>query len=59
MGDGAARSRPNARQLVRYCVGARLPDSMRDWVRNDLAGKGATRRMIHQACIDRYGPRPD
>src|SRR5271170_1353935 len=46
MSDDGTRQRPNAWQYVRYCYGARLPDSMRDWVRNDLAGKGATRRMM-------------
>ena len=39
-------TRPNALQYVRYCCGRRLPDSMRDWVRNDLAGKGAAARMM-------------
>ena len=34
------RTKPNAWQYIRYCCGARLPDSMRDWVRRDLAGKG-------------------
>ena len=33
-------------QYIGYCYGRRLPDSMRDWVRNDLAGKGATVRMM-------------
>ncbi len=53
---------------------------MRDWVRHDLAGKGAAARMmirvdldpdlvderrrerdahIHQAYLERYGPRPE
>ena len=30
---------------------ARLPDSMRDWVRNDLAGKGATGRMMRRVAV--------
>lgn len=46
MSKGAGRTRPNALQYIRYCYGGRLPDSMRDWVRNDLAGKGAARRMM-------------
>lgn len=49
MSEGATR--PNAWQYVRYCCGGRLPDSMRDWVRNDLAGKGATRRMMIRVAV--------
>jgi hypothetical protein len=51
MSTDAARTRPNFFQLVRYCLGARLPDSMRDWVRNDLAGKGAARRMMLRVAV--------
>lgn len=40
------RTTPNALQYIRYCYGKRLPDAMRGWVRNDLAGKGAARRMM-------------
>src|SRR3984885_5457775 len=47
-GNGA---RPNALQFIRYCCGGQLPDSMRDWVRNDLAGKGATRRMMLRVAV--------
>ena len=43
--------RPGWWQYIRYCYGARLPDSMRDWVRNDLAGKGATRRMMLRVAV--------
>ncbi|MDD4867902.1 MAG: DUF5313 family protein, partial [Mycobacterium sp.] len=46
MNTNAGRTRPSALQYIRYCYGARLPDSMRDWVRHDLAGKGATARMM-------------
>ena len=38
------RRRPNVIEYIRYCYGRPLPDSMRDWVRNDLAGKGAAAR---------------
>ncbi len=31
--------------------GKRLPDSMLDWVRNDLAGPGATRRLMLRVLI--------
>jgi hypothetical protein len=46
-----ARTKPNALQFIRYCAGGRLPDSMREWVRNDLAGKGATRRMMVRVAV--------
>src|ERR1700753_1615492 len=49
MSDNVAR--PNAWQYIRYCCGGRLPDSMRDWVRNDLAGKGAARRMMIRVAV--------
>jgi hypothetical protein len=46
-----ARRRPSVIQYVRYCYGHRLPDSMQDWVRNDLAGKGATARMMARVAV--------
>jgi Family of unknown function (DUF5313) len=49
MSEGATR--PNAWQYIRYCYGAQLPDSMRDWVRNDLAGKGAAARMMIRVAV--------
>jgi hypothetical protein len=51
MRAGQSRARPNALQYVRYCCGGRLPDSMRDWVRTDLAGKGATARMMIRVAV--------
>jgi hypothetical protein len=51
MSEGAGRTRPNVLQYIRYCCGRRLPDSMRDWVRNDLAGKGATGRMMMRVAV--------
>ena len=45
------RQRPNIWQYIGYCYGRRLPDSMRDWVRNDLAGKGATVRTMVRWAI--------
>lgn len=51
MSNNIARTKPNAWQYLRYIYGGRLPDSMRDWVRNDLAGKGATRRMMVRMFI--------
>lgn len=47
----AERSTPGPWQYVAYCYGRILPDSMREWVRNDLAGKGATRRTIFRVII--------
>lgn len=44
-------TKPSAAQFIRYCAGARLPDSMRDWVQADLAGKGATRRMMVRVAV--------
>lgn len=47
-----ARTRPNLVQYVSYAYGfRRLPDSMRDWVANDLAGKGAVRRFMFVFAI--------
>ncbi|MEB3051616.1 DUF5313 domain-containing protein [Mycolicibacter sp. MYC123] len=51
MSDTGARRRPNAIQYLRYCIGRPLPASMRDWVRNDLAGPGATIRMIMRGLV--------
>jgi hypothetical protein len=51
MGTDQARRRPSAVQYLRYSYGGRLPDSMRDWVRNDLAGKGAATRVILRAAV--------
>lgn len=43
--------RPNPIQWIGYAFGRRLPDSMTDWVRNDLAGKHATTRHIVRGMI--------
>lgn len=51
MSQDAGRTRPKFFQFVRYCCGARLPDSMRDWVRIDLAGKGASARMMRRVVV--------
>ncbi|ORB13318.1 DUF5313 domain-containing protein [Mycobacterium noviomagense] len=45
-------TRPNARQYIAYAyTHRRLPDSMREWVAHDLAGKGAVRRFMVRAAI--------
>ncbi|HLS78655.1 MAG TPA: DUF5313 family protein [Nocardia sp.] len=42
----SARTTPTPLQRVRYVCGATLPPEMRDWVREDLTGPGATRRYL-------------
>ena len=54
MSNDTARTRPNLWEYIGYCYGRRLPDSMRDWVRNDLAGKGATVRMMVRVFIPAF-----
>jgi hypothetical protein len=51
MSGDTARTKPGPLQFLRYCCGRRLPDSMRDWVRNDLAGKGAAARMMMRVAV--------
>ena len=43
--------RPTPIQRVAYVYGRRLPDSMRNWVANDLAGPGAVRRHMIRMAI--------
>lgn len=43
--------RPNALQYVAYSYGKRLPNSMRQWVADDLAGRGAVRRHMIRMAI--------
>lgn len=51
MGNPAPGPRPNAWQFIGYCYGRRLPDEMRSWVAEDLAGEGATRRMMLRVLV--------
>ena len=51
MSNDTPASRPNVGQYIAYSYGKVLPASMRDWVRNDLAGKGATARTMIRAAI--------
>lgn len=44
-------SKPSGWQYVRYSYGAKLPASMTDWVRNDLAGPGAAARMVARWAV--------
>ncbi|TDZ45390.1 DUF5313 domain-containing protein [Mycobacteroides franklinii] len=43
--------RPSIGQFITYAYGRRLPDSMRDWVANDLSGPGAVRRHMIRYVI--------
>ena len=54
MSNNTEPTRPSLVQYIGYCYGRRLPDSMRDWVRNDLAGKGATVRMMVRVFIPAF-----
>lgn len=44
-------AQPNLWQRFTYAYGRRLPDSMRDWVTQDLIGKGALRRHMIRTAI--------
>ncbi len=44
-------ARPTPLQYVAYAYGRRLPDSMRRWVAEDLAGQGAVRRHMIRMAI--------
>lgn len=45
------KNRPNAWQYVTFSYGRRLPDSMKPWVSQDLAGPGAVRRHVLRMAI--------
>ena len=45
------RTKPNPVQYVGYCYGRRLPTSMLQWVADDLAGPGATVRMMVRVFV--------
>ncbi len=44
-------AKPNLWQYITYSYGRVLPDSMRGWVAQDLAGKGAVRRHMLRWAI--------
>ena len=44
-------TRPTALQQIGYAYGRRLPDSLRNWVAEDLAGDGAVRRHLIRMAI--------
>ena len=51
MSAPTTRTRPNAFEYVTYCYGRRLPPSMNQWVADDLAGRGATIRLMVRMVI--------
>ena len=44
-------TRPNPLQYIAYSFGHRLPDSMRDWVGNDLTGDFAIPRHLFRSML--------
>lgn len=44
-------ARPNPIQWIGYTLGRRLPDSKREWVRNDLTGRHATTRHMIRGMV--------
>lgn len=45
------RTTPNLVERVKYLLGMRLPDSMRDWVVNDATGPGHNRRFFIRGAL--------
>lgn len=43
--------KPNLAKYVGYCYGAVLPSQYDDWVREDLAGRGAGRRTLIRVSL--------
>ncbi|BBZ12298.1 MULTISPECIES: DUF5313 domain-containing protein [Mycobacterium] len=54
MNNDSQRHRPTAYQYIAYSYGRVLPSSMRDWVHNDLAGRGATARTMIRVIIPAF-----
>jgi hypothetical protein len=54
MNNDSQRSRPTVYQYIAYSYGRVLPSSMRDWVHNDLAGRGATARTMIRVIIPAF-----
>ena len=44
-------ARPGLLEYIAYCYGKVLPADYDDWVRNDLAGRGARRRNLIRVTI--------
>jgi hypothetical protein len=45
------RRRPHPIQWIGYAFGRRLPDSMREWVRDDLTGRFAAARHLLRGLV--------
>lgn len=45
------RRRPGPIQWIGYAFGRRLPDSMREWVRDDLTGRFAATRHVLRGIV--------
>jgi hypothetical protein len=54
MSETTRFDRPSVWQYIGYSYGRRLPNSMQDWVREDLAGKGATIRMMIRVFVPAF-----
>ena len=46
-----ATTRPGPLRYIGYAFGRKLPDEMREWVRNDLTGDRAVPRHIFRAMV--------
>jgi hypothetical protein len=44
-------NRPGPLQYIGYVLGRKLPDELRDWVHNDVAGDRAVRRHMVRAAV--------
>jgi hypothetical protein len=51
VGGAPSKTRPNLFQWVGYACGRKLPDSMRDWVGEDLTGDWAGPRHIWRSLV--------
>ena len=51
MSRNTQRTRPGPIQWLGYAVGRKLPDSMQDWVRNDLVGDWAVPRHLIRSMV--------
>ncbi len=51
MSPRSKAKRPNPFQWIAYACGRKLPDSMQDWVRNDLIGDWAVPRHMIRSMV--------
>lgn len=50
------RTKPSLAQHIRYICGDTLPESMSEWVINDLTGPAATRRYLLRILVPVIAP---